>query len=71
MVLQTDRFQNQKIERNKLLYQVRFMEKSYQVELKSPLIPLCLSVTGRRLPKGETLIPLPFIKGGGEGLTFF
>jgi hypothetical protein len=38
------------------------------MELKSPSIPLF--PPGQR-PKGETPIPLPFVKGGGEGLFLF
>jgi hypothetical protein len=37
---QTGQFQSQKIEKNKLLYQVRFMKKFHQKELKYPLIAL-------------------------------
>jgi hypothetical protein len=44
------------------------MKKFHKMELKSPSIPLL--PPGQR-PKGETPIPLPFIKGGGEGLFLF
>jgi hypothetical protein len=33
---------------------------------KSPYVPLCLSMTGKRLPKGE-IGNLPFVKGDLEG----
>jgi hypothetical protein len=33
---------------------------------KSPYVPLCLSITGKRLPKGE-IESLPFVKGNLEG----
>jgi len=38
------------------------------MELKSPSIPLF--PPGQR-PKGESPIPLPFVRGGGEGLFLF
>jgi hypothetical protein len=44
------------------------MNKFHKMELKSPSIPLF--PPGQR-PKGETPIPLPFVKGGGEGLFLF
>ena len=33
---------------------------------KSPYAPFCLSMTGKRLPKGE-IESLPFVKGDLEG----
>jgi hypothetical protein len=44
------------------------MKKFHKMELKSPSIPLF--PPGQR-PKGETPIPIPFVKGGGEGLFLF
>jgi hypothetical protein len=44
------------------------MNKFQKIELKSPSIPLF--PPGQR-PKGKTPIPLPFVKGGGEGLFLF
>ena len=44
------------------------MKKFHKMELKSPSIPLF--PPGQR-PKGEIPIPLPFVKGGGEGLFLF
>jgi hypothetical protein len=44
------------------------MNKFHKIELKSPSIPLF--PPGQR-PKGETPIPLPFVKGGGKGLFLF
>jgi hypothetical protein len=44
------------------------MNKFHKMELKSPSIPLF--PPGQR-PKGETPIPLPFVKGGREGLFLF
>jgi hypothetical protein len=45
------------------------MKKFHQVELKSPLIPP--AYRRQAFSKGEDLITLPFIKGGGEGLLLF
>jgi len=39
------------------------MNKFHKMELKSPL--------NSPFPKGEAPIPLPFVKGGGEGLFLF
>jgi hypothetical protein len=45
---------------NGIKYQFRFLKKISSNGIKIPLNP--------PFPKGETLIPLPFIKGGREGL---
>jgi len=44
------------------------MNKFHKMELKSPSIPLF--PPGQR-PKGETPIPLPFVKGEGGGIIPF